>query len=625
MTRFSVFARLMQAALVPLLLASLLSGCGNEDALPTTSTTAAPHETAEALDSNGQIDQILAAATNPKDGALAAFAAVMGPVPGHEDQAPVVPLKDEWVLGDRVIKLVLEHLSELTVDELEAVRDTVEGREVSGGSHGRSAQAPRIPAVDVDRLQSWADEYATVLGAAFGHRLSSGVTVRAVRAEIGDAWAATTPTRNLLNRDADDETVLGPTCLIQIGPRLADADDSVLRSSMAHEVFHCIQDEVFGDSRLTPEWFHEGVAAWVGLAYGADVPFFANWWRTYLRSADWSLDSASYDALGMFATLQRAGLDVAAFVTAAFAGADPSAQALLAKLDAMVTDPAVAQLGPSPSRRVEWGPRWDVSGVGLGGTDARREPTPVVVGRASTITPATNGNSVQRVSFEQQGAVVITVEGTAYGAWRWGDASEDLSGPVNSRYCGNEPCLCPDGTPVPGGPYARIPGGEMTVGLASLGTRVSSLEFTVTPIQELCDPPDPAAPEGMYARLDGPGGGTWTPADGDAYCTADRTGGTWILSIGPATGRSISIAIADPPTQSGPQAAVNVFWSDGSVPFVNAPGLVLNFNDDLKSGTFSGAALDPTQANAANSAISGSFDCGDGGTPPLGSTPWTGR
>ncbi len=626
--------------LLPLLVVAVLASCGSGSGSSDSGrgpTTSAPTEAAAAtdaapttdapLDANAQIDMIVAAGPTPKDGALAAFAAVMGPVPGHEDPPPVVPLDDEIVLGDRVIRLVLDHVEELSDDELAAVRAVVEGRNPAAGPRGRAAQVSTRASADVVRLQTLADEFTDSLGAAFGHRLTTGVTVRSVQSTIGAGWAATTPTRQLLNRDADGSAVVGPTCLIQVGPRLADADDGTLRSAMAHEAFHCLQDEVFGDSRLTPDWFHEGAASWVGLVYGADVPVFGTWWRTYLRANDWSLAASSYDAVGMFSTLQSAGVDIRAFMQSAFARADPSPGALLSTLDGLVGDTAVAQLGPSPARRGAWGPRWVAAGAGLGGTDARREPTTTAVGRSATIAPAVDGNIVQRVDLERRG-VVVEIEGTAFGAWRWGESGEDLTGPVSRRYCGSEPCLCPDRTPVPGGPYAAMPDGELIVGLATLVSRVSTLTFTVTPIEELCEPRPSAPtspPAGMYARLDGPGGGIWTPSDGVAYCTADQSGNAWILSIGPASGRSVSIAVARPPTSPGPQPDINIFWSDGATTYMNAPGTEVSFDDDLASGTFTGTALDPTGPNGQNAPISGAFDCGDGGTPPGGASPWTGR
>lgn len=608
----------------------VLSSCGSgtrDDARPLGPAVSdeADADPTGPLDAQAQIDRILETAATPKDGALAVFSAVVAPVPGYEDQEPVVPLDGEWLFGDGAIRLVLAQRDQLSEPELDAVRDAL-GDPVgpATGQRGRSVRPAALATADVARLQSTAEEMVGVLGAAFGHRLATSVTVRSVDAMIGDGRASTDTTRRLLNYDGDDDLLLGATCLIQVGPRFAAADDSTLRSAMAHEVFHCFQDEVFGDSSLTPGWFHEGVAAWVGLTYGADVPSFADWWNTYLTTADWTLAGSRYDALGMLATLSSSGVDITGFVRSAFARRDPSEAALTALLDSMVPDGAVAQLGASPARRPEWGRRWVADGVGLGGTDLRREPAPVLVDGSATVAPSGSGNVVRNVGFVQQGAVVITVDGTAYGAWRWGEVAEDLTGTVSGRYCATEPCVCPDGSPVPGGPYARMPDGELTMGVASLGARASSVTFTVTPIEDLCDP-EPAVPEGLHATLDGLGGGIWSAADGEAYCTAERTGGTWILSIGSPAGRSFNIAIARPPVQPGPQPDANVFWSSGSTPYMNAPGLELSFDDGLRSGTFSGTALDPTEPGGLDTPISGSFDCADGGDPPPGSAPWTGR
>jgi hypothetical protein len=60
------------------------------------------------------------------------------------------------------------------------------------------------------------------------------------------------------------------------------------------------------------------------------------------------------------------------------------------------------------------------------------------------------------------------------------------------------------------------------------------------------------------------------------------------------------------------------------MPYMNAPGPVLSFDEGLRSGTCSGEALDPMNPAGRNTPISGSFDCADGGDLPAGSAPWTG-
>jgi hypothetical protein len=185
--------------------------------------------------------------------------------------------------------------------------------------------------------------------------------------------------------------------------------------------------------------------------------------------------------------------------------------------------------------------------------------------------------------------------------------------------------VCPDGSPVPGGPYDRIPQGDLVVGLAAFGARLSSLTFTVTPIDDLCRPPVTVPPsDGPTATLDGPGGGTWTGADGLAYCTADQTGGTWVLQIGEVPGRNISIVTAAPPVAAGPVAGASVLWGTERNSYVSAGDLLVTFADDLRSGTFDGTGIDATVFPEVRSHIEGTFNCGDGGEPLGTAAPWTG-
>lgn len=564
-----------------------------------------------------------------KDEALRAFAATIGPVPGYENQRPVEPAGDELVLGDMALRWVAARADELTDAERDAVLAVLEGGADLPPTRGRSRSAT---SVDRAQLQRWAEEFVRSQGAAFGRTLSTDVTVRIVNSIIGDGFAATDAVRGLLARDADGDLVVGDTCLIQVGPNMARRDAGAQRSMLAHEVFHCFQYDVFGDEVVhrAPEWWHEGAAAWVGLVFGGEHPMYAPWWDDYLRgrSGEWALAGSSYSAVGFWGSLSSSGVDVNGVLRAIFDRRATTAGAMQGVIESFLGDSGVvAQFGPSPARRSGWGRRWVPGGPGVAASRARREPHPVSVDGSQMVTAPSEGNSVSDIIFVQQGAVVVTMEGTGFGAYRWGDRSVDLNGDASGRWCGQDPCLCPDGSPVPGGPYERIPGGQLVVGLAGFGARQSALTFTVRSISELCSPTTtiPSGP-GPTATLSGQGGGTYSEADGEAYCTAEQSGGAWVLSIGRAPGRYFSLAIASIPTGPGPIGGAGLGWGEGpTTAYGSDQNLRVTFNADLKSGTFAGTGLDPSVLPVGRFPIEGTFDCGNGGDPPGTAAPWRGR
>ncbi len=83
---------------------------------------------------------------------------------------------------------------------------------------------------------------------------------------------------------------------------------------MAHEMWHCYQGAELGLDRFWfsrgGDWVVEGEATWVGniLYPGADIASL--FWPGYLTTPGKNLFRRTYDAVGFYSQLDRAGLDV---------------------------------------------------------------------------------------------------------------------------------------------------------------------------------------------------------------------------------------------------------------------------------------------------------------------------
>ena len=96
-----------------------------------------------------------------------------------------------------------------------------------------------------------------------------------------------------------------------MNPSLANSgNEASLRTSMAHQIFHCFQFEYLdehGGYRHVPDWIMEGQAEWAGEAAGVSSNVGANWWAAYLTSPGTPLWQRTYDAVGFYEHLAETG------------------------------------------------------------------------------------------------------------------------------------------------------------------------------------------------------------------------------------------------------------------------------------------------------------------------------
>ncbi len=145
-----------------------------------------------------------------------------------------------------------------------------------------------------------------------------------------------------------------------------------LRSVLAHETYHCFQDEWIGSYstwKTMPRWVTEGSARWVGeFLHPTKTLGFQTNWEDYFQHPEKSLFTREFDAIGFFGHLQ----DVAGagavwerlrpMVVAAAQGGSPAAY--LAALGNH-KGPFVDSWASSYFREPAYGPAWDALGPGV--------------------------------------------------------------------------------------------------------------------------------------------------------------------------------------------------------------------------------------------------------------------
>jgi hypothetical protein len=148
-------------------------------------------------------------------------------------------------------------------------------------------------------------------------------------------------------------------------------DEPELRSILAHETYHCFQDEWIGSYttwKAMPSWVMEGSARWVGevLHPTKKQGFEANW-EDYFQHPERSLFHRKFDAIGFFGHLQDVAGAGAVWerlrpmvVAAAKGGSSAAYLAALGNHKA----PFVNSWASSYFREPAFGPAWDALGPG---------------------------------------------------------------------------------------------------------------------------------------------------------------------------------------------------------------------------------------------------------------------
>jgi len=310
--------------------------------------------------------------TVPLETALAAFSVVFGPLPGVEPPTgdPAVA-----VSASGPTRWILNHWDELTPDQQAAVHRylAVDGP-ISIQTDPVAALNPLTAAVlDQVGFQAMADKMVEKLAGMLNRPLDIPVdaVLRDLVATGKDKviYANTVPLDDA-GKEGVKSTPKMARCQVQIGKATQAFTDIVDQEAVvAHEVFHCFQyalPKKLGDVLEMPSWLNEGAAAWVGeeIAGGGSKP--GNYyWLGWMSSPTIGLFTREYSAIGFFANLKLAGVDVwGRLDKMELAAVGKSADAYLVAVEGESGEAAVDAWGPSYVNDERVGGQWLMDGPG---------------------------------------------------------------------------------------------------------------------------------------------------------------------------------------------------------------------------------------------------------------------
>jgi hypothetical protein len=587
--------------------------------------------------------------------ALAAFAAVIGPVPGAEDLPELEVSEDPHGAG-LVIDLVERHWDSYDAEQQRAIAALLLdpeplavaetdvtgpvsaaelddlGAPVASASptrRGRSAAVPRSPEQDavayLDAVAHFVGAYQRLMGVRFTQQLR----VRVVDAPfaLGAAYAISDPFRVALETSAGPVIEgVGPgdvtrtDCLVQVGQELGRRGGQVLRAALAHEAFHCVQYALVPPGVELSPWMHEGTAAWAGEVMAnsqGGTPSSVGWWNEYLRGrgGDWALFGAAYSAIGFFSHLAvESRVDLWPNLSTALQSGRSDDDHLAEVTRGAPADWA-ATFATAPAQRGDWGARWTTVTPGVS-TGAHRGAELVQSGRGQRVLTAPIGNSLWRA--EPGDAVIIRIGARGHGSFRFGDAGGEQSfdgSNVEGAWCTLDPCVCPNGRTPSGGPYASLPrslqGQPIVIGAASASrAETTSVTLVFRGLDDECE--DATTTTSAGAGRFQVSGTAATTMTGGAPCEVFEN--TIFLSVGDparvgdpsAPAASVAVTAAE-----GSHRNASVVWNlDGTVGgVVDATRSTVTVDAGLRSGTFSGPASITTGDGIVQEQVSGTWRC----------------
>ncbi len=436
-----------------------------------------------------------------KEMALQAFSLAIAPLPGVELPPADEPPLYERVEGTFAIRWVQRYYDELTPEQ-KAVVDTAltpaaDSVVIEPPTEGSTRHSVALVAFDTSAADPSADPatfFVTTATAAMGviavelHRplaMNVGVQVNAVHqhakaSALAYAWLAAGP--------------LGkPQCQIAIEPELLSYDPVAQKVTVAHEVFHCFQFDLYrkkGSSHANvPDWLIEGQAEWAGEAIFGPSVVGHDWWERYLESPGNSVFGRTYDAVGFYEHLSRLGMATwtamdpmldAATVEAAFRAANAQEHSFLDSwASGLFRDPQL----PQP----DWNEpgRWE--------TAASAVPIPLLIengGDADLTVPA--GTNLQVIIGSDADLLQIDLQGhsrTRAGGSEWIDLTTLL---LCTKTGG---CACPDGSSYEGPPFETSDDRQVRIGLTG-GAMAAAGTLDGLPLDQFCQPKGSAKPGG---------------------------------------------------------------------------------------------------------------------------------
>jgi hypothetical protein len=406
--------------------------------------------------------------------ALSAFALAFGPLPGVRTPPGA---GSDALSGDVVAGWILGYLPKLPRALADAVRAKL-GLSVAGDAP-RAARAAsygdpafHLSATLTQQAQHWASEYAAPT--SLDHRLQLTIVAGTSTNVQGGALAETLPVTA-----GGAFSTAGPYCRIAVHPSVAKGSTEVLDVVLAHEVFHCEEDEL-SSTEFTPAhgWVTEGLAQWAANDVTQMNPSLLDWMSEYVLTPGLPLFARVYSAVGFWGHVQDQTLDLWQRIpailrastsdTAAFAVATSNSPELL------------STWGSSFFRDAFGGPAWEITSPIANFSDSA--PVHIIAGD-SAVAAAPYATAQYIVTVNPRAPIVkIAITGTA----RLSE-SQNIEDP-NGYYCTTSDCseACPAGSSLSVATTPLDP--DHTELALSGGAGGSAGTVTYPPLSSLCQP-----------------------------------------------------------------------------------------------------------------------------------------
>jgi hypothetical protein len=296
-------------------LAALLAGCAS--ASPTPSPSEAP---SPSFPSNSTYSHLFAQVREdgsvPLETALQAFSLAIAPLPGVTLPPGDPPALYERLDGTFAIEWLTPYLDQLTADQRAVVdKQALPGpdlkpvpQKAAAVALGGFALEPRTAdIVQQTYLDALADA-RIILNSKLGRKLPFDPGFDVYKVHIG-SQVTLAQTYAIYN----NKSLKLEGCNIHAEPELGLQPLDIVRATMAHELFHCYQYELFYEHGLPyephPQWITEGSAEWVGEATLGTTNTGRDWWTDYLTTPEQSLFLRTYDAVGFYSHMVESGID----------------------------------------------------------------------------------------------------------------------------------------------------------------------------------------------------------------------------------------------------------------------------------------------------------------------------
>ena len=242
-----------------------------------------------------------------KEMALEAFSLAIAPLPGVTLPAGPDPQPWEQADGTFAIDWIQRYLDRITPEQKSAVDAALAAPPNTPIISDSGAREPSFVLADASDYttdasilsDARAKEMTLAGSSGTGLKFDYSLIINPTQVDAGEALAYTSPG---IEKFADNTTK--PYCEIHVNPllvSLSQAHPEFVQASLAHEMWHCIQNAYVGGAKLTaPSWIVEGQAEWVGETLYAPTAIGASWWNWYLHTPTQSLYSRTYDGVGFY-------------------------------------------------------------------------------------------------------------------------------------------------------------------------------------------------------------------------------------------------------------------------------------------------------------------------------------